>query len=110
MNPAALIDLNTNRAKQARLGNRIGKSGFNILCISASAALLFAIILFFTGDKQFAYWLLALAITCYLPAIWWQRQPDSFEAGNDNESAINLVRPGRTLACQFFRKPLAAYS
>jgi ATP-dependent Clp protease ATP-binding subunit ClpC len=68
-----LIELNSLRARQARLGGTIGKSGFRIL---VGLGILFVIgfgLLIGFGHSKLSLVLLAPALVCFLPAIWWER-------------------------------------
>ena len=105
MNPT--IDLNAQRAREARLGNKIGHNGFLVLIISAAVLALAAIALAIATRKALIPSLLSSgALLCYLPAIWWKRQlsvlPPTGNSLNERLSVDILVRlkPGMTLQPQ----------
>jgi ATP-dependent Clp protease ATP-binding subunit ClpC len=95
MSPASL-DLNSRRAKEARLGKTIGKSGFLLLvglsCLAAAAALG----LLFSGHKALALTATGVAILFAMPASWWKRQlsvlPPNGPNLSDRLSADVLIR------------------
>lgn len=90
-----LIDVNSSRAKQARLAKMIGKTGYTVLLMLAMAALISGIGLYVTGTKSLAYLLLALAVLFYMPAAWWKRHLSVLRAqGNE----LNERLPGDVLA------------
>lgn len=70
---SSLIDLNSERAREARLGKTIGKRGYQLLVIFGSIAATGAILAGLTTGHRLALILSSLALLCLLPAIWWKR-------------------------------------
>jgi ATP-dependent Clp protease ATP-binding subunit ClpC len=68
------LNLQAARAKEARLGRRIGKTGYLALLILAGGAGTGALAAAVVGKHRVALLLSALAVAAYLPAIWWKRQ------------------------------------
>ncbi|HTB49081.1 MAG TPA: AAA family ATPase, partial [Verrucomicrobiae bacterium] len=69
-----LISLDSTRAREARLSKAIGNTGFWLLTGIGSLFVLGAVAAGFTIGLWVALLLIAPAIVCYLPAIWWKRQ------------------------------------
>ena len=68
------VDINTRRARDARLGKTIGETGYKILLVVCGVVAAAAIALGFTTGLRFALLLATPAIACYMPAVWWKRQ------------------------------------
>jgi ATP-dependent Clp protease ATP-binding subunit ClpC len=71
MNPT--IDLSSLRARQARLGSRIGKNGYQILIAAGAIFLIAGVALSYFSGPRLGLVLFALVILCWMPAIWWKR-------------------------------------
>ena len=69
----AELNLNTARAKKARLAVRIGKTGLQILVILAVILTVAAVTLFITHNEKLGYLSLALALICAELALWYKR-------------------------------------
>lgn len=67
------INLNAARVRKARLGRRIGKSGYLILLGAVIICLLLGAWLILDGLGRRAFFLGALAIFFYMLAMWWKR-------------------------------------
>jgi ATP-dependent Clp protease ATP-binding subunit ClpC len=70
----SLIDPQTPRARQASLGQTIGKTGYLVLLAASGLITVAAVALGIASSLRFTLLLMAPAILCYLPAIWWKRQ------------------------------------
>jgi ATP-dependent Clp protease ATP-binding subunit ClpC len=98
-----MIELSSQRARDARLGQAIGKNGWRGLVAGASLALIGALALAVAGQWRYAFWAAAAAILFYLLAIWWKRQlsvvPPTGQDLNDRLSVDILARlkPGMEL-------------
>jgi ATP-dependent Clp protease ATP-binding subunit ClpC len=94
------IDINTLRARNARLGQSIGKTGYQILLASAFLAAAGAVALGFTVGIRFALLLAAPAIACYMPAVWWKRQLSVLPPGSNDlngrlsADVLSRLKPG----------------
>ena len=94
------INLQSARAKQSRFGQTIGKTGYLLMVMLGSTALIIGVALIVQDQKRFAYLLGALAILFYLPAIWYKRHlsvlPASGQQLNDRLSAevLSKLKPG----------------
>jgi ATP-dependent Clp protease ATP-binding subunit ClpC len=103
MNPSAAIDLSSRRAKEARLGKTIGKTGFYLMRGGAILALIGVICFVYLKGWRYAYWAGSLGLVLHLPSIWWKRQlsilPPSGDSLTDRLSADVLVRlkPGMAM-------------
>ena len=72
MNPG--IDFSSRRAREARLGKKIGRQGFIGLAVIGSIFTLVVIIFgIFKSQPPIAGVAGSLALLCFLPAIWWKR-------------------------------------
>jgi ATP-dependent Clp protease ATP-binding subunit ClpC len=101
-----LVNLQAARAKEARLGKAIGKTGYLALMVIGSAAAVGVIAVAFTVGRQAALLLSALVVAVYLPAIWWKRQLSVLPAkGTDLAGLLSVdvlarLKPGVTLQPQ----------
>lgn len=68
-----LLNLGTARARDARLGKRIGQGGYTMLLGSAGAFGLLGVALGASSGWHWALLLAAPAILCLLPAIWYKQ-------------------------------------
>ena len=68
-----LIDLRGARARRARLSKTIGKTGYQLLLAGGSVLAAGAVAAGVLVGVRFELGLAALALVCYLPAIWWKR-------------------------------------
>lgn len=103
---AALIDLKSQRAKQARLSRAIGMRGFRFLVALGIVFLLAGVILAAIYSRRFLPLLAAPALLCWLPALWWKRQlsvlPPSGPSLTDRLSVdvLSRLKPNTTLQPQ----------
>lgn len=97
---SGFIDLQSSRARQARLGLALGKRGYPLLLACGSLALAAAIVFFMTSGPRYGLWLLSLALIFGMPAIWWKKQLSVLPpAGNDLTGRLSVdvlarLRPG----------------
>jgi ATP-dependent Clp protease ATP-binding subunit ClpC len=97
------IDLASKRAREARLGKRIGRLGFNILWSGAAGAVIGALCCIYLKDWRYAYWLAGLALLLLLPAVWWKRQLSILPPGGNDLSGrlsadvLTRLKPGMPL-------------
>ncbi len=68
-----LIDTRSRRAREARFGKRIGKRGYQLLLYVGSIFLLSAVTLGVVSGRRYFFLLAAVALACYVPAVWWKR-------------------------------------
>jgi ATP-dependent Clp protease ATP-binding subunit ClpC len=100
------INLAAPRAQEARLSKTIGETGYKLLMAGGTAALVGVIAAAFTLDRRFAVLLMAPALACYLPAIWWKRQlsvlpPQGTDlAGKLSAAVLSRLKPGVALQPQ----------
>jgi ATP-dependent Clp protease ATP-binding subunit ClpC len=100
---SAILNLSSRRAKEARLGQKIGKFGYQLLTIVSVASFVFAFALLFTDYAHYAYFLAALGLLSFMPATWYKRElsvlPASGNSLEDRLSADVFVRlkPGMEL-------------
>ncbi len=98
-----LIDLKSQRAAEARLGKKIGKTGYNVLLALGGTFTLGAVVLGFVNEINFGVMLMTPALLCFLPAIWWKRQLSILPPkGNDlagllSVDVLNRLAPGMAL-------------
>jgi ATP-dependent Clp protease ATP-binding subunit ClpC len=79
-----LIDLGSERARQARLAQSFGQRSYWILLTTACLLAGLAIAAGFISGLRYLLLLAAPAILCYLPAVWWKRQLSVLPpSGND---------------------------
>lgn len=71
--PALPPDLHSLRARKARLGRRIGKTGYEAMIILAVLLGLFSGVLFYLDTDTIAYFCLAAALLLYMPAAWYKK-------------------------------------
>lgn len=101
-----MIDLRSRRAKEARLGKRIGKFGFQLLVIIGVGLLAAAILLIVIDQRRFGFLAGAGALVSILPAVWYKNYLSSLPAsGSDLTNRLSadvLVRlkPGTELQPQ----------
>lgn len=104
MNP--VIDLRTRRAQEARLSQAIGKTGYQMWLGGGSVAAAAAIILAVGSNLNLALLLSAVALACYVPAIWWKRQlsvlpPTTNDlSGRLSADVLARLKPGMVLQPQ----------
>lgn len=80
----ALIDTGHTRVREARLAQRIGPTWYRLLVIFGTAASAGAAILALTSDRRYSFLVLALAVACYVPALWWHRYLSMLPATGDS--------------------------
>jgi len=96
------IDLKSSRAQQARLGKRIGKTGYVIL-LSFSAICVVLGIMSLVSGSSFAISLVGLALFGILPAIWWKQQLSVVPVtsptlnGRMSVDVLTRLKPGQEL-------------
>ncbi len=68
-----VIDLNSTRAKKARLAGHIGRLGYGLLLVIIYICLVVIIGLVLSKQYHFIYLLIALTIVCYMLSTWYKR-------------------------------------
>ncbi|MGC1176520.1 MAG: AAA family ATPase [Candidatus Saccharimonadales bacterium] len=97
---SALIDTSTRRAKDARLGKAIGKTGYQLLLLGGGICLAVAVTLGIIVKIHYGFLLLAPALLCLLSAIWWKRQLSTVPpSGSDLNGRLSVdvlarLKPG----------------
>lgn len=75
--PAAVkqqsVDLNSLRARKARAARKIGKTGYNILCISVLTFSSISLLLLIVKTPRLGYFSLALALISLMMAVWYKQ-------------------------------------
>ncbi|HZL08326.1 MAG TPA: AAA family ATPase [Candidatus Dormibacteraeota bacterium] len=79
-----LIDLQSPRAKQAKLGRTLGKTGYRVLLTLAIVAAVTGLVLGFTASWRYAVLLASPGLLFYLPAVWWKRQLSTLPPGGND--------------------------
>lgn len=98
-----LIELNSLRAKQARLAKTIGRGGYLSLSVFGGIFLLGSVAADFVSGVRFGLILLAPVLLCWLPAIWWKRYLSVLPpSGQDITGRLSLdvlarLKPGTAL-------------
>ncbi len=96
-----LIDLDSPRAAQARLGKAIGVNGYRALNIVGAALTVGVLVSFFTGHHRVAMLMASPTLFCYMAVIWWRRQLSVLPpGGNDRTGQLSgavLARLGRNV-------------
>jgi ATP-dependent Clp protease ATP-binding subunit ClpC len=99
---ALAIDLKSSRSAEARAAKLLNRAAYRGLLAVAIISLLGGLAILFVRHINYGYLLLALAIICYIPAVWWQRRLRPLPADgtniNDRLSGDLLARlkPGST--------------
>jgi ATP-dependent Clp protease ATP-binding subunit ClpC len=94
------LNLDTARARQARLGRAIGKTGYRCLLAAAWLFGITAIVLILMGERSYGLLLLSPAIACLLPALWWKRSlsilpvVDASIEGRVSVDVLARLKPG----------------
>lgn len=70
----ALLDLSTRRAREARLGKTIGKTGAQTATVVALLGLAGSIALFIAKQHRYAYLLATPTLIAAMTSSWWSRQ------------------------------------
>lgn len=97
-----MLNLNSRRAREARLGRKIGSTGYTILLVVGGAFGAMALCGLIIG-WQFAPSFLGLALFAVLPAIWHKQELSIVPAtGNDLDGRISVdvlarLKPGQEL-------------
>lgn len=98
--PAQLINLKSRRAGEARAGKLLNKTAYHGLMAVAATAFIGGILIIALRHSLHGLLLIALALICYMPAVWWNRRlhplpPDGADL-NDRLSAdvLALLKPG----------------
>lgn len=81
MNQQPYLDLNSLRARKARLAKRIGGAGFDALIGLSIVFILFTVILFVIGVPNIPYLTVAAALACFMPAAWYKLDLSVLPAG-----------------------------
>jgi ATP-dependent Clp protease ATP-binding subunit ClpC len=99
MNPPA-IDTASVRARKARLGGKIGTSGYEVLFALVVIMLVVATMLYYFGMSRAAYLCVATSLICLMPAAWYKldlsRLPreDASLTGSMSAAVLMRLRPG----------------
>lgn len=97
------LNLNSTRAREARLGKSIGRVGFQLLASVSALTALAGGILIIAGEARLSYLLWALAIVTFMPAAWWKRYlsvlpPTGNElVGRLSADVLVRLKPGTSL-------------
>ncbi|HVI60639.1 MAG TPA: hypothetical protein VM535_00610, partial [Candidatus Saccharimonadales bacterium] len=95
-----LLNLKSTRAAQARWGKRIGQTGYKLLLAVSGLSLFGGLFVLFFEGSHYGYLLLALAVSCYMKAVWWKRRlsvlpPDGTDLnGRLSGELLALLKPG----------------
>ncbi len=110
-----LIGVRSSRARDARLGKAIGKTGYSMLLAIGGLIGLGAVAAGFAISWNLALLLAAPAIACYLPALWWKRQlsvvptkGDSLD-GRLSVDVLARLKPGMAQQPQTVFKALSSH-
>lgn len=93
------LDLNNPRARQARLGKKIGHGGYLILALLATLCILAGVGLVF-AHLQIGYSLAGMGVLLLMPAVWWQGSlkdvaaTDKALMGRLSGECLSLLKPG----------------
>ncbi|HSX43636.1 MAG TPA: AAA family ATPase [Candidatus Saccharimonadales bacterium] len=93
------LDLAHPRAKEARLGRKIGKNGFGALTAAAAVCIGGGVFLLI-GSVHYGYSLVGLGLLLIMPAAWWRFELSSVPLrGNDlmgrlSNDMLQLLHPG----------------
>ncbi len=92
----ASINLKSRRAAEARLGKLLNKTAYKGLLVISLAALVGGLAVKIVEHSHYGYLLIALALICYILAVWWQRRlsplPSDGTDLNDRLSGDVLAR------------------
>lgn len=97
------LDLSAPRAREARLGEKIGRTGFKALVLAGTALLAVVIIMFVGHQHRIAMIAASPMLACYMAAIWWKRQLSVLPpVGNDLTGRLSIgvlsrLKPGMAL-------------
>ncbi len=80
---AEALDLNSVRAKKARLSKRIGDFTYRLLVIVCLAAAVFAAGLFFVHQSRLGYFVLAVMLSTGIVAVWYKRDLSELSVEGD---------------------------
>lgn len=69
-----VINLRSARAAQARLGKTLSETAYKAMLAVAGLFAACGLAVLIAAGQHLGYILLALAILCYMPAVWWRRQ------------------------------------
>ena len=100
-------DLNSLRAKKARLARRIGKNGHEALVALTVLGFVVALVLFYLGMPGLGYLGLAAALVFYMPAAWYKNDLSVLPAG---PGGVTEKLSGDVLARLNPAKPLSPQS
>ncbi len=109
----SLIDLKSQRAKNARLGKLIGKTGYRSLLVVGGLIGLAAIAFGALEGMQLALLVASPALLCFLPAIWWKRELSVLPPQGNHLSGLlsvdvlSRLKPSMTLNSQTMWKALS---
>jgi ATP-dependent Clp protease ATP-binding subunit ClpC len=102
------LDLNSKRAIEARLGNKIGKNTYWALAGSSTVSLMIAVALIFINQSRFGLILFGLSLIMVMPAIWWKRYLSILPAngtdltGRLSVDVLSRLNPNEELSCKNF--------
>jgi ATP-dependent Clp protease ATP-binding subunit ClpC len=97
---SAFINLNSDRAAQARFSRHLTVNGYKALIICGTAATVLGIALGFIIGWRYALLLATPALLCYIPGVWWKRQLSVLPpTGNDltgrlSVDVLSRLKPG----------------
>jgi ATP-dependent Clp protease ATP-binding subunit ClpC len=109
------IDTRSRRAELARLSFKIGKTGYTILMFISVISLVVGVALIIIGQSRYSYFLGALLLITYLPAIWWSRflrtLPATGQSFDDRLSVdvLGRLKPGQELTPQSLWDALSSH-
>ncbi len=90
-----LIDLNSLRAKEARLSLSIGQTGYQILVVFGGLSLIGAVAAFLLSGVGLCLMWVSLALLMWLPAIWWKRYlsvlPPNQQSGITGRLSVDVL-------------------
>ncbi|MDL2362782.1 MAG: AAA family ATPase [Patescibacteria group bacterium] len=96
---SAPLNLDSKRAREARLGARIGATGYRLLIVFAGLSLATAVTLCVLGMKKLGFPLASLGLALILPALWWKRHLSVLPVHGDtftdhlSYEALSLLQP-----------------
>lgn len=85
-----MIDLKSKRAAEARAGRLLNDSFARGLMVLAAVVFAGGLAILIVKQANYGYLLMALALICYVPAVWWRRRLKELPAdGNDLNSRLS---------------------
>jgi ATP-dependent Clp protease ATP-binding subunit ClpC len=107
------INLASRRAAEARLAKRIGKAGYSLLLVVFTFGTVLALGLLAAQQTRYGLLVAALALLCWLPALWWKYrlsvlEPDGPELTERlSGDVLSLLKPGTSQSPQALWEALA---